>query len=1149
MVLPLMSGGDVEGLIDSAPDHRIPLEQAIEITRQVCRGLEFAHSKGIVHRDLKPANVWLTADPSTGSGQAIAKIGDFGLAVATDRSRLTQEGMIVGTVSYMPPEQAMGSEVTAQADLYSLGAMLYEMITGRPPFVGDDSVAIIGQHLNTPPVAPTWHNPDVPPGLEALVLRLLEKDPASRPSSAAEVGQALDAIDVGAGLKPGRPEGVAPAGPDPTYRRTFVGREAELRQLHAAFDGAMSGEGSLVMVVGEPGIGKTSLCEQLATYATLRSGRTVVGHCYEEGSLSLPYLAFVEAMRSYVLSREPEGLKEELGSGASEVARIVSEVRERVQVEPRPSGDPEEDRYRLMHAVTSFLRNAAGVQPLVIVLEDLHDADRGTLDMLRHVARNLPGSRLMLVGTYRDIEVDRSHPLSGALAELRRVANFDRIGLRGLTADEVQRMMSGIAGHDVPWGISEAVYRQTEGNPLFVQEVLRYLVEQGHFARGDGRSRRETPPEMGLPEGLRDVIGKRLSGLSDRCNSVLSIAAVIGREFSLQVLQGVAGLTEEDLYAALEEASGVGVVEERSSVGAVVGFRFSHAFFRQTLYEETFAPRRIRLHQQVGQALEEVYSARPDEHAAEMAEHFAHSSDEGGLAKALRYGEMAAGRAMSVYAHAEAARLLEQALQVHEVLDPDDRAKRCDLLLALGEVLMPAGESLRVYESVGPEAFVLAEAIGDDDRAAGVCELAVAAAHRYGFAVMSQKPEFRTWAERFDRAAAPRTRHRIHADLAISMIRRTTGQEGEAFKLRKGAVELARQLDDADSFVAAARWFILGDWAPQHQRERLELARKVADKYVLPAGEATGGEPIGISGIGSSVGVATQIKEQPDYFFLGIPFLQMGDRARAEEIWGRLKERAELTQDANLFLMVLVTDGLIAVLDGRLEEAVAIGERVTSRGQELGIHLSGQWLANLVSFVPLTLLGRTEELLARVDEFSETLRTMGLLRQVQAVVLANAGRVEEAVELSDRYIAEGAYGESEDETPSPMLLRMLETAVIVKDRETSEMLYRRLSVLSDMAEIFLHCVPRILGGAAALLGNHDTARSHYQTALELMSALRHRPEIALTRLELAELLLDHYPDERAEAMEHLDFAIGELRDMKMQPALERALSRREILGS
>src|SRR5206468_2399064 len=182
LVSQLMGGGDVEGLLDRTPDRRLALDQALRIAEQVCAGLEHAHARGVVHRDLKPGNVWLTAEGT-------AKIGDFGLAVATDRARLTQPGLMVGTVSYMPPEQAMGGEVTPRSDLYSLGAMLYELVTGRPPFVGDESVAIITQHLNTPPVAPSWHVPDLPPGLEALILRLLEKDPAKRPASAAELRQ------------------------------------------------------------------------------------------------------------------------------------------------------------------------------------------------------------------------------------------------------------------------------------------------------------------------------------------------------------------------------------------------------------------------------------------------------------------------------------------------------------------------------------------------------------------------------------------------------------------------------------------------------------------------------------------------------------------------------------------------------------------------------------------------------------------------------------------------------------------------------------------------------------------------------------------------------------------------------------------------
>ena len=176
IVTELMGGGDVEGVVEKATEHKLDLEDVLRIADQVCQGLEFAHSNSIVHRDLKPGNVWLTEDGR-------AKLGDFGLAVAVDRSRLTQAGMMVGTVNYMPPEQAMGGEVTPQSDLYSLGYMLYEMVTGRPPFVGDESVAIIGQHLNTPPVAPTWHRPDCPTGLEALILRLLEKDASKRPAS------------------------------------------------------------------------------------------------------------------------------------------------------------------------------------------------------------------------------------------------------------------------------------------------------------------------------------------------------------------------------------------------------------------------------------------------------------------------------------------------------------------------------------------------------------------------------------------------------------------------------------------------------------------------------------------------------------------------------------------------------------------------------------------------------------------------------------------------------------------------------------------------------------------------------------------------------------------------------------------------------
>ena len=453
--------------------------------------------------------------------------------------------------------------------------MLYEMVCGRPPFVGDESVAIIGQHLNTPPVAPTWHRPDCPAGLEALILRLLEKDATKRPDSAAEVMQALSAVGQSA---PPISVDAEPAalGIDPLYRTTFVGREQEVRHLHQAYDAAVSGQGSLVMVVGEPGIGKTALCQQLETYASLRGGKTLFGHCYEDDSLSLPYLAFVEAMRTYVLDRDPEGLRSDLGTAAGEVARLVSEVRDCVQVEMRDASDPEDDRWRLLNAITTFLRNAASVQPLVIVLEDLHWSDQGTLELLLHVARNLEGTRLLVVGTYRDVEVERTHPLSATLADLRRINTFLRVPLRGLTVDEVHRMYEVLRGNAVPRGQAENVHRATEGNPLFVQEILRYLVEEGTVVRQGGQYVVSGP--VGIPEGLRDVVGRRLGHLSEKTNQVLSTASVIGRDFRLDVLQRVAGLADEELDATLEEASDRAIIEQRPSLGSLA-FRFSHAFF------------------------------------------------------------------------------------------------------------------------------------------------------------------------------------------------------------------------------------------------------------------------------------------------------------------------------------------------------------------------------------------------------------------------------------------------------------------------------------------------------------------------------------------------------------------------------------------
>ncbi|MBI4768291.1 MAG: protein kinase, partial [Deltaproteobacteria bacterium] len=811
IVTELMGGGDIEALMAGTENHRLDMEQVLEIAESVCKGLEFAHGKGVIHRDLKPGNVWITEE-------GIVKIGDFGLALVEDRTRLTGHGLMLGTVTYMAPEQAVGGQLTVQTDLYALGAMLYEMTTGRPPFIGDDPVAIIGQHLNTPPVSPSWHNKDISSGLETLILRLLEKDALNRPSSASEVLRSLDLINRGIEGEEVIPEPSPKDTRAPVYRQIFVGREAELKQLKTAFDNALSGHGSLVMVVGEPGIGKTALTQQLATYVTMRGGSTLVGHCYEEGSLSFPYLAFVEAMRTYVLNRDEADLRRDMGSGASEVARIVSEVRDKLQVEPRPPTNPDEDRYRLFQAVTDFLSHASEVEPLLIVLEDLHDADKGTLDLLIYITHRLSKGRFLIVGTYRDIEVDRTHPLASTLAELRRVSTYQRILLRGLTIDEVQRMLAGLSGQVVQWEIAEAVHKQTEGNPLFVQEVLRYAVEGGLIIRESGEWRVVDPGRllMSIPEGLRDVIGKRLSHLSPECGQVLSMASVMGREFRFEVLQRLSNLPDETLFAALQEAINAAVIEERTLGGAAVKYRFTHAFIRQALYEEMIAPRRNQLHIRIAKALEEIFAARLPDHAVELAEHFSHSTNPEDLSKAVQFGQMAAERASSVFDYGEAVRLLRQTLQVQEVLDPENKTKKCNLLLDLSDALINSGDARQALDSELPEAFSLAESEENEEIVWKVCQLALLALVCWsGSSILTwSSEECRQWAERADRHLKPNTSRRAIIDILLGGVRQSIGLIKADFDHLKAGFLLMFQAVDRirKDGTNEANWFAIPFW-------------------------------------------------------------------------------------------------------------------------------------------------------------------------------------------------------------------------------------------------------------------------------------------------------------------------------------------------
>ncbi|MFQ6030583.1 MAG: AAA family ATPase, partial [Dehalococcoidia bacterium] len=443
----------------------------------------------------------------------------------------------------------------------------------------------------------------------------------------------------------------------------FVGRRRELDELTSCLDATGSGQGQLVMLIGEPGIGKTRTAEELTSLAEAQGFQTLWGRCYE-GEGAPPYWPWVQPLRSYIQQVDPEQLYAQMGPGAADIAEIVPEVRSKLPgLEPPPPLDPEQARFRLFDSVTTFLSSAAQAQPLLLVLDDLHWADQSSLLLLEYVTREIGRSRILLVGTYRDVELNRQHPLAETLGELTRTLPFHRLLLRGLSQDEVIRFMESTAGRAAAPDLVTTVYHQTEGNPLFVGEVMRLLVQEEQLSAGGGLSGvalSDGAPvstdgwRVRIPEGVREVIGRRLNRLSPGCNDTLIMASLIGREFGFDQLQPLLPeLPRDQLMETLEEAVGVRIIEELPY--GMLRYQFTHALVQETMLADLTQTRRVRLHAQIGETLEELYRNSTLDHVAELAYHFAEAETVTGTEKSIRYAVLAGEQALAAHAHEEAA--------------------------------------------------------------------------------------------------------------------------------------------------------------------------------------------------------------------------------------------------------------------------------------------------------------------------------------------------------------------------------------------------------------------------------------------------------------------------------------------------------------
>ncbi|HEX8066026.1 MAG TPA: protein kinase [Thermoleophilaceae bacterium] len=1119
IVSQYMAGGSLDVRLEEAEGGRLPVAEAIEIGECMAAALEHAHRRGIVHRDLKPANVWLTED-------GIAKLGDFGLAFSLERSRLTRTGVIVGTVSYMAPEQALGKAPDACSDLYSLGALLYEMVTGRPPFVADSAVSVISQHTSAEPVAPSWHNPELPRELEEVVLRLLEKDPADRYPDAGAVRAALHQArhaterDEHASSNGGGPDRVGSLA-----EGVFVGREAEVERLRASLEDALAGRGRLVMLVGEPGIGKTRTALELVTYSRLRGARVLIGRAHEaEGAPA--YWPWVQVARAYIAERGAGELAADMGPGAADIAQVVPELHQVIPdlAEP-PTSDPEQARFRLFDSITTFLRNASRREPLVIVLDDLHWADAPSLLLLEFLARELSGSRLLVIGTYRDVELSRRHPLSHVLAELARESLVERVPLRGLTRADVARFIEVTASIRPPDRLVRAVHDETEGNPFFVSEIVSLLASEDRLGPDTDLS----DVLVTIPQGVREVVGRRLDRLSQDCNWVLSAASVVGRQLPVDVLAPVvcdevqsevphrAGeVSRERLLEVLDEAVAARLVHP-DGPGR---YSFSHALVREALYEELGVTRRVRLHRRVGETLERLYGEDPDEHLDELAHHFLEAQD---LDRAVDYSIRAADRAMSLLAYEEAADLFGRALQAFELRGAASGEDQARLHNCLGEAQSRAGDSRQAKDTFYRAA--------DAARRAGagweLAQAALGVARKLEIGVIE-----RSLIELIEEAleAIGSDQPALRAELLASLGYAVYFESRErADALTREAVDLARDVEDGHALAGAlaARHYV--SWGPERLEERLQVASEL-----IEVATRSGDRDLAVEGRGLRL----------------VDELERGNMAAADaELEAYAREAKELRQP-NYLRIAKIRGSMRALLAGRLDEAGELFDATTPELETASRMLDPNTLqaGAVVLFELHRLRGRLGELRDPFERFAEHYPAVPAWRCALALVQLEAGDPETAAAELERLAADDFSGIPRDANWLVAMVLLSMVAARLDDRSCADKLYDLILPYADRVVVVgggWTCVgsaSHYLGRLAAMLGRTADAERHYGAALRINDGLGARPFVAETRLAYAELLAERAlpGDERVSTL--VDEALEAAQEIGMAQLVERAFA-------
>jgi tetratricopeptide (TPR) repeat protein len=909
----------------------------------------------------------------------------------------------------------------------------------------------------------------------------------------------------------------------------FVGRHKEVDQLKAKFENSLSGRGGMVALVGEPGIGKTRTSFELETYAGLRNAQVLWGRCYE-GAGAPPYWPWVQAIRSYLTNHEPDELRQQMGSTASVISEIVTDVKDRLPDVQKPVelDDPESARFRLFDSIATFLKNAGQVKPIVLILDDLHWADKPSLMLLEFVARELASSRVLIVGTYRDMELNRRHPLAVTLGDLTRERLFERVLLRGLTRADVGRFVEIAAGITPPSGLVDAIHTQTEGNPLFVTETVRLLIQEGEFAT-DQTSRSDSSWNIRIPEGVREVIGRRLDKLSQRCNDMLTTASIIGRVFTLdQIREVVEDTSEGQLLDVIDEALAARAIEEMP--GTIGKYQFTHALIQETLSGELSTTRRVRLHAAIAVALESLWGDKADENATQLAEHFAEAETVLGSEKLVHYLEIAGNQALDAYGYEEAQRAFERALRALEGVA--DTLQIANLWHGLGTAqafTLGRNEMQTTVDSL-TKAFDVFVEMGQTQKAIQVGLTPLPNVHGpQGMVHLIERA-----IELVLKGTAD------HARLLAEYVTWVSMESLDHSRVEESvneALKIATSLDDHALELRICAMSILPISAVLGIERALEFGRRaveLSETVDVPGVEVVARETVGTSMVarGDMAGGMLQgdasvkaAERSRSVFHLIAAYTERANRAILLGDWdSALADIKAVAMRDPGEIRVLLTyyklDANTADHERVMERLARLWERARTADDAISIARSMGWRAAAeYSYMLGRDIGPPDvEKIAEEDRRSvdsATLDTSYLsLPLVEShvfidIVRGETGRMEE----SYRLLREGNFALT-----------------------TSEYRTRRLNR------------SRIKALASTALGKYDRAEDEFDTAIQEDSKIGAAPDLAWTRYEYADMVLKRAaPGDQEKANQLQDEAIAVARELGMNLLLERVLSQREIL--